>query len=118
MSDYTAAQQKFHLIAGTLLSAKIFSEYAFLLEDEYKHSIKGETTKKNRIIEAMAKTERLISVLSNDLKNIGIEIGSIDEQVENLEKVLYAVLTLSDEDQNRVMGLINKIKKQKELIEQ
>lgn len=115
MADYTKAQERFHLIAGTLLSGKIFTEYGFLLKDDYDTKVKGETTKLNRLTEAMAKTEKIINILQADLIAIGCDLGIAEKEVENIETVIYAIVKLSPENQKRVLGLVKKIEQHEEL---
>jgi hypothetical protein len=106
-------KSKFHLIAGTFIAGKIFSEYAFLLKDCFNHKKKGDTTAFNRTVEAEARVIKCINVLSDQLKSIGCDLGITETEIEGLEETLYAHLQLDEIDQKRVMNLINKIKHDK-----
>lgn len=105
-------KSKFHLISGTYIAGKIFTEYSTLLKDTFNHKIKGDTTRFNRTIEAEAKALKLIDLLEVDLKSIGCDLGITEKEIENIETILYAHLTLSDTGQKRVMNLISKIQKE------
>lgn len=110
-ATYQKLKSKFHLIQGTHIAGKIFTEYAFLLKEEYDVKIKGERTKLNRVIEAEADVIKVINILQADLLAIGIKLDVTEAEIENLETILYSVLTLNEVNQKRVMGLINKLKK-------
>jgi hypothetical protein len=117
MPEYSKLQQKFHLISGTYIAGKIFTDYAFMLKDEYSHKVKGETTKINRVSEAEAAALRLVKVLWNDLTGIGCEMEVTQGEVEKLEETLYSILTLTERNQIRVNNLIQKLKKEEQIIE-
>lgn len=112
--DYEEAQNKFHMISGTLIAGKIFTEYAFFLKELYNQKQKGDTTRLNRLIEADAKVTKLIKYLSEDLIAIGCDLDITQNEIDKLEQTFYDVLTLSETDQKRVQSLINKIKKERE----
>lgn len=116
MPEYSELQQKFHMISGTHIAGKIFLEYAFFLKDMYSHKIKGETKKINRLVEAEAKVLRVVDLLSADLQSIGCDLKLAENEIDNLQQVLYAVLQLNEVNQKRVMGLMNKLKKEEEYV--
>lgn len=113
--DYEEAQNKFHMIAGTLIASQIFVEYSHFLKEIYDTKIKGERTKLNRLIEAEAAMNRLVKYLKQDLIAIGCDLNITQNEIDKLEQTFYDVLTLSETDQKRVQGLINRIKKEKNL---
>jgi hypothetical protein len=106
-------KQKFHLATGTYIAGKIFTEYTFLLKDELNNGIRGEKTLKNRLIESDAKAIKVINILAEQLKAIGLDLSIPETQVEGIEDAFYKFLQLEEFDQKRVLGLINKIQKEK-----
>lgn len=118
MSDqYEELRSKFHLIQGTHIAGKIFTEYSFLLKEMYDTKIKGETTKLNRLNEAEASAIKVINILQADLIKIGVNLEITEAEIDNLEDILYKVLTLNEVNQKRVMNLITKLKKEEALVE-
>lgn len=106
-------QERFHYCAGAFLSGKIFSEYAFGLSELFDLSEKGEKTKQTKTVEATNHVSKYINFIGQDLIRIGVDLNKSEEQINNLENILYEVVALSETDQRRVMGLINRIKKEK-----
>lgn len=107
---------KFHTIAGCYLASKIFLEYADILKYEYNpKEVRGDRTKLNRLIEAEAAVKRISKYLGEDLQSIGIDLGITQQQVNGIEATFYEVLSLEEPDQLRVMGLIRKLKKERNL---
>ena len=107
---------KFHALAGTHISAKIFLEYCDFLKGEYNpKEVKGDRTRLNRLIEAEASIKRIIKYLSDDLQAIGVDLNISQQQVNGIESTFYEVLSLEEPDQLRVMGLIKKLKKERNL---
>lgn len=106
-SDLTS---KFHLIAGSYIAGKIFSEYLCLLKDCFDHKVQGQTTICNRVVEAEAKAIRCVNILAGQLKSIGCDLGVTETEIEGLEDILYSVVTLQPNEQQTVLNLINKLK--------
>jgi hypothetical protein len=113
--DYEETQNIFHYKMGTYLSATIFLEYSLFLKETIDTSIKGNTTRKNRLIEAEAAVNRLVKYLREDLIAIGCDMGICQDEITKLETLFYDVLSLSETDQNRVRGLITKLNREKQL---
>lgn len=60
--DYEQFKEKFHFVSGCFIAGQIFVEYALFLKEHYSPSVKGDTTRKNRLIEAEAAVNRLTKV--------------------------------------------------------
>lgn len=112
MPEYSELQNKFHLISGTYIAGQIFLEYALILKDCFDLNIKGETTKRNRLIESEAAVNKVCKIQADDLKSIGCDLKITHNEIDNLQKVLYAVLQLDEVKQKRVMSLINKLNRE------
>lgn len=115
--DNTELKSRFHLVAGTFIAGKIFAEYAFLLKECFNHKVKGETTRFNRVNEAEAKVTKCINTLGEHLKQIGCDLGITETEIEGIEETLYAILTLDESKQKRVMNLIQKLKREEPINE-
>lgn len=113
MPEYTELQNKFHMISGTYIAGQIFLEYAFVMKDIFDVKVKGETTKKNRLIEAESKVTKVVNMFAEELKRIGCDLKITQNEINNLQETLYAILQLEENDQKRVMGLIKKIQSTK-----
>lgn len=103
--------ERFHYCAGAFLSGKIFAEYSFGLSELFDVETKGEKTKQTKTIEATNHISKYINFIGQDLIRIGIDLNKSQEQINNLENILYEVVSLDEDKQRRVMGLINKLKK-------
>lgn len=114
MAEFSDLQLRFHAMAGTYIAGKMFAEYCFIYRDTIDKSVKGQTTIHNRTLEAEEKATKAVNLLGNELKGIGCELSITDNEVDNLEQIIYAVLELDEVNQKRVMGLIKKIKAQDE----
>lgn len=113
--DYEEAKNKFHMIAGTLISGQIFLEYSLFLKEMYNHKIKGDTTRLNRLTEAEAKVSRLVKYLKQDLVAIGCDLNVCQDEINRLESQFYDFLSLSEDEQKRIENLMTKIKKERNL---
>lgn len=113
--SYEELQNKFHYISGTMIAGQIFLEYALFLKETYSHRVKGDTTRLNRLIESEAKVNKLVNYLKQDLISIGCDLDITQQEIDKIEQTFYDVLSLSEQDQKRVQGLINKIKREKNL---
>lgn len=115
--NYKELQNRFHLMAGTYLSGKIFSEYCFGLKEIVSSKIKGQVTTANRLFEIEAKVIKVINLMADDLKRIGCDLGIADDEIERLETIIYEIIKLDEGKQKRVLGLVKKLQREEELIE-
>lgn len=113
--DYEKLRERFHYCAGVYISGKIFSEYAFGLSELFELGIKGEKSKQTKTTEICNNVTKYINFIAVDLKRIGVDLRTPDNEVDKLEEIIHAVLQLDETDQKRILGLINKIKKEKNL---
>lgn len=111
MPDYEKTKNLFHLIAGTYISGKIFSEYSCLIKHEIDCTKKGQQTIVNRVLEAEVSATKAVNILGEQLKSIGCDLRITEDEVTNLENLIYEVCTLDEVQQKRVLGLIQKIKR-------
>lgn len=109
--EHEKLTERFHYTAGAYIAGKIFSEYSFGLSELFILRIKGEKTKQTKTTEACNHVTKYINFIAEDLKRIEIDLEKPDGEVDRLEEIIHAMLQLEEEDQKRVLGLINKIKK-------
>ena len=112
--EYSELQQKFHAMMGTWLAAKIFAEYSLIYRSFIDMKVKGQTTIHNRTLEAENRACLVVDLLGVELKKIGCDLDIAEEQMIELETTIHSHLQLNEINQKRVMGLINKLKKEQE----
>lgn len=105
--------ERFQYCTGSFISGKIFAEYSFGLSELFDLTVKGEKTKQTRTIESMQNVTKYVNFISHDLIRVGCDLGITQEQVDNIENIIHDIVSLDESDQKRVMGLVKKIKREK-----
>lgn len=104
---------KFQLLAGTYMGSRIFSEYAMCLRAVIDKSVKGQTTLHNRLEETEIKMEKMMGMVTGEIRTIVKDLGLLDDTVDYMETIMHDILTLDEDDQRRVKGLILKLKRER-----
>lgn len=107
--------EKLFMIAATYISAKVFLPYVFALTELYDLKIKGQKSAQTKTIECANHVEKYVKALEKDLKGMGIDLSIADNEVINAANIIFEILRLESDDQRRIVGLLNKLNREKEL---
>lgn len=114
---------RFHYLAGTYLTGcnyvEFLEEFVEMIPTHNKNNepIKGNKSLKAFTHEALIKTQKHMAMLKQYI-NINKDSMAITEaEIEKLSSTISIMLTLSPQGQQRVRGLIEKIKKDASEIE-
>lgn len=106
------AENKLKIKIGTLISSELFKYYLQLSKLEYGVNEENNKYLFNLTDGIEKKMETLIKNVSRDLLTLGIPQASVEQQAQDYFNLVYTVLNLDLKDQNRVLGLVDKLKKE------
>ena len=114
--EYNELRMLFHMLAASFLTGKTYSDYCEQFEDAIplKNSkgvpIKGNKSLKAFTMECKVKVDKHLKMLEGFLNRQPEALKMSLEEVDRLESIMSSLLMLSPKGQQRVKGLIDKLK--------